>query len=557
MTHPLQRIQQRGATLIVVALGMGMALAAMMALDIGNLVWQKRELQKIADLAALAGAAQGPDGCVSDGAKANAQANGLLVSDVFPDPVWGEWKPGDSEVKSKGVGNACQVSISRTVPYLFMFDSDDESRTLRARAIAATQEPVAMLSVRNRLLSINSQQGALLNAVVGGLLGGSLDVAAVGWQGLANTDVNLLAYLDALNTQLGLNVGTYEELLNTELAIGELLGVMASLVPKDGPTANAAVALASLGVKAKVSPLRVRLGDLLKVQTGASSAALDVSANVLSLVQALVQVGNGNNAAAVQLAVPLRKTFGEGTWKTDSIKVELFLIEKPQWAVGNPYKNIEGITAATSQLKLYVNIPIFISGDLELTVIGAQAKAALKEVSCELNDKWMRVNVEKSALKLNLKLRTNRYSTGTKINLPSNPNAYLSIPPESEPPQQVGLGERFGTTPLKEVNAKLADQDWVSLEGIKLSVAHVLTLVSDAITALAQSQGGLLGGLAELLFGLLKPLVDVVTKLLNLLITPLLDAILNGLLSSLGVDLASADIAGQLTCGNGSAKLVY
>lgn len=99
----------------------------------------------------------------------------------------------------------------------------------------------------------------------------------------------------------------------------------------------------------------------------------------------------------------------------------------------------------------------------------------------------------KSALKLNLKLRTNRYSTGTKINLPSNPNAYLSIPPESEPPQQVGLGERFGTTPLKEVNAKLADQDWVSLEGIKLSVAHVLTLVSDAITALAQSQGGLLG----------------------------------------------------------------
>ena len=49
------RKQQQGVTLVMVALWMGIALAALMVLDIGNLFWQKRELQKIADLSALAG----------------------------------------------------------------------------------------------------------------------------------------------------------------------------------------------------------------------------------------------------------------------------------------------------------------------------------------------------------------------------------------------------------------------------------------------------------------------------------------------------------------------
>lgn len=540
MTHTLRRFQQRGATLIVVALGMGMALAAMMALDIGNLVWQKRELQKIADLAALAGATQGPDGCVLGGARANAQANGLLPSDVFPDPVWGEWRPGDKSVRAAGMqgGNACQVSISRTVPYFFMFNSSAESRTLHATAIGAAAEPLALLSVRSSLVTIDSRERNLLNAVIGGLLGGKLDISLAGWRGLAAADVNLLTYLDALAVRLGAGVVNYEELLDTELQVGELVDVLLTVVRQNSPTASATIeALRLLKVRAQASPLRLRLGQLLGVESGASSAALNLSANVLSLVQALVQIGNGNNGAAAQLEIPLIKS----GLIYQGVKVWVTVVEKPQWKLGNPNK--EEIFTRTAQIKLSLGIEL-LTVDVDLDVTAGGASARLKEFRCEPGDKRLWIETETSLLKLALALNygiTNKRTIG---------------------PVNVSLPGKVSKAPLEIVNpsdvsAPLKESDWRKVEGNYEILKSVGVLISDLIAGLESSNGGGLAALVKFLGWVLTPITEVLKWIIGELLSPLLDPILNELLKILGVDLAAAEVAGQLTCGSGPAQLVY
>lgn len=345
MTHSLRRIQQRGATLIVVALGMGMALAAMMALDIGNLVWQKRELQKIADLAALAGAQQPVvDACSSSSssnARLNAVANGWVAGQDVLQISAGNWAPAEDKNQEEffspatsstaAAANACQVTVKRVVKYFFFWPAAAGSgRELTAKALAVTSPRVARVSIRTQLAELNSQDSVLLNALIGQLLGGSLDLDVMSWQKLANLDVNLLTYLQELAVELKLDAGDYDQLLETNLGIGKLVTALIKAVGQKNSTATVALrALQDIEVLAKVSPLRLRLADLLSVQTGLPQEALRTNLNVLQLVQALVQVGHNQSAVAGSVHIPLPGVL--------NVKVYLQVIEPPKLsAIGDP-----------------------------------------------------------------------------------------------------------------------------------------------------------------------------------------------------------------------------
>src|SRR5690606_990712 len=117
----------------------------------------------------------------------------------------------------------------------------------------------------------SSHQSGLLNLVMGGLLGGTLDLNAVGWNGLLNTQINLLDYLVAL----GANAGDYESLLNSQVSLAELLEAAVKVMERQGAAAQAAVtALESLQLVAGLDSLKIRLGDLLGVASGTPAAGL-------------------------------------------------------------------------------------------------------------------------------------------------------------------------------------------------------------------------------------------------------------------------------------------
>ncbi|MEL0028510.1 MAG: hypothetical protein VW625_07615, partial [Perlucidibaca sp.] len=65
--------------------------------------------------------------------------------------------------------------------------------TLSAHAIATKGVPLAALTLRTTVATIDSTQGALLNSLVGGLLGGAVNVSVLGWNSLLDTQISLLS----------------------------------------------------------------------------------------------------------------------------------------------------------------------------------------------------------------------------------------------------------------------------------------------------------------------------------------------------------------------------
>ena len=98
--------RQSGSVAMLGALWLMIAVICLATIDIGNVFWQKRELQKIADLAALAGASDpaGISECKNN-SKVFAISNGLMPTDGF-EPEPGFWTPLDG-YKSGGDEKKC------------------------------------------------------------------------------------------------------------------------------------------------------------------------------------------------------------------------------------------------------------------------------------------------------------------------------------------------------------------------------------------------------------------------------------------------------------------
>lgn len=80
--------------------------------------------------------------------------------------------------------------------------------------------PLARLTIKSTLANIATQdQANLLNLLWGGLLGGTLDLSIAGWNGLLDTDLNLLGYLDQLAIDTGIKAGDYAALLTTDITV--------------------------------------------------------------------------------------------------------------------------------------------------------------------------------------------------------------------------------------------------------------------------------------------------------------------------------------------------
>jgi uncharacterized membrane protein len=344
-----RRSRQRGSILIVAAVGMALIISMLAVIDIGFMYYYKREYQKTADLAALSGAKRlisledGSRSCSSAevAAQASAAQNlgdkgslnslqcGMWAPAGTPEP---DCVPGSTDprlnVTDPNQANVVRAVVSGTPPSWFL-----PGKTLAACANALTVQPLAQLTIRSGLISINSEQSALLNSVVGGLLGGNITLQAVSWTGLLNTDVNLLSYLDALALKLGLDAGSYEQALSTDVTLRQLLEVAADVLERGKGTGEVAVAVDAIGrLLASLpssSPL-LQLGELIGISTGTPASALDLGLNVLDLVQGGVMLANGDSVATVNLPVV-------GIKGLTTVSAKIKVIEPPMpSAIGNP-----------------------------------------------------------------------------------------------------------------------------------------------------------------------------------------------------------------------------
>ncbi|WP_047335569.1 pilus assembly protein TadG-related protein [Pseudomonas protegens] len=348
---PLKRFygpgRQRGAIGLMAAVTFGLALLLMLlVVDSGRLYMEQRKLQRVADNAALEAVSRG--GTCQAGLTAaayagqNATRNGFTVATGSSlSTSCGSLTTGANGLRTFTANpaqavairviatNTVPISVASGVAALFTPGPINLTTQLSATAVAAAPTPtVAQLSIRSTLGTVSTAQSSILNPLVGGMLGGSLSLSAVGWNGLLNTNINLLSYLNQLAINLGVAAGNYTQLLNTTTSVTQLIQAAITVVQANGATADVLTALGNLQVAAlNAAPLK--LGDILQLQTGLPSTALDANLQLFQLLQAVIQLSNSNSAVAATLPI--------NVLGLANITVQAKVIEPPQLsAIGNP-----------------------------------------------------------------------------------------------------------------------------------------------------------------------------------------------------------------------------
>ncbi|MDR3382455.1 TadG family pilus assembly protein [Cupriavidus basilensis] len=590
-----RRRGQRGAIGVLGALLLAtVAIGSLVSIDVGHVFYRQRQLQKIADMAALAGAQQlkqaaaaatvsanvlsatqsaGAQNDYAGTATANCSAAGSSDADGMR-VCLGVWDPaystGSDTARHFNAGydttklsaNAVQVVVTQTVPILFVIPGS-ASRQLRAEAIANASPPVASFSLGSGLLDFNSG-----NSLLSGLLGTSVRFSAADWQGLLNANVTL----DQLRLKLG--AGTIDDLLKTSLSIQQFYALVLGAAGKDALLSTALgsppTQLGLSGVKANVG-----VGQLLNlgVLAPAASSAADVALNVASLLTLGAQVANGTAAVTLPLSLTVPGIAGVST--------QLYVVQPPVMAVG-PARQLSGppatwqTTAHTAQVGLRLDVQVNTSLDtnqgggitgLLLSIINGIKGVVNGIVNVQLN---VPLYVEVAAATASLQSiqcaaakadcrATLGVTTGLVTACLANPTGTGCA--NSATLADVALLGLLGTPVRVTVQATASPRSVpVNSSTVTLAPGDTKRVGTQQVLGgvIQQVVAGIVPTATVTVLGidLLKIPVDL-TVLLQPLVTALnVDAVLNTLLGALGIQLGYADIWMQgIDCNN--AELVF
>jgi len=364
--HALCR-DQRGAVSIFTIGAMLLLIGIVgLVIDVGVLYLTRRHLQLATDAAALAAARQPDD--------AQAVAQAMMAQNGFPAAsvaAVGGYYCGQTAVAvsarfspsamnpacpSPGAFNAARVVA--TVPARLFFaryllPGGYGPGPIVTSATAATID-AAGLRAGTTVASVSSEESPLLNAALGSLLGGNVNLTAASYSGLVSTDVAARPLLDALATRLNATAGTYGQLLDLTASVDVVLQAAAQVLAEQGDVAGASAAVLGLqALQGKVPASRgIRIGDLFGLDVWkdvpiGGPAAINAGLNAMQLASAAIQLANGTNAAVVEQNVTL-----PGGLATAG--VEISAIEKPQqpYFVFGP----AGVSVHTAQVRLKLSL---------------------------------------------------------------------------------------------------------------------------------------------------------------------------------------------------------
>ena len=364
--------RQRGAVLLFAALGISALIVMASLIDLGLLYQYRREYQKTADLAALAGAAKLTElGCAAaaEAARQNVEQNLVDFRHDAPVIQTGEWRRNESPAFVEGCDastNAIRVIVSGRPPALLApVVASENQRRLSAQSVASNSDPVASFSVGSRLAAVG---GA---SVVGGVLKAvGLDLAGVdllGYDGLAGVTITPSGLLQALGIPVSANLSVVDfnaVLAAEEVSLGALLDAAVTVAGQSELVGLNTQLLEALRVPLSVPTLNdivVQLGSdaagggLFAAVTSSADAALNVELDALGLVSTAIQLATAGRGIEVALATPTL-----GPLLGADLDVRVGIIEPPSIAIGGV-----GATAYSAQTRVFAHVQLD-TGDIPL-----------------------------------------------------------------------------------------------------------------------------------------------------------------------------------------------
>lgn len=527
MRHQLNAKQyQRGAIGLSGVLLLLMALLfTALVVDSGRLWMQQRQLQSIADMAAIH--ASRHLGCDANLQNVVQMAQQAAVNNGYDEQLSEnpnqvllgrlDTVQGVRQFTADGSNEAVYVKATKEVASsLIVGGLMSGNVTLHAEAVSAADPPLVAFGAGSFTAGLNSEQSTLLNGLLGGMLGAPLNLDVLSYRSIASTKIILQDVL-ALSGQ----VGTLDDLLNTDMQVAELLGLITSAAEQvDSVDDRAITAMQSISNLALNNDNSVSLGEVLSITTPDTSTVTKLGLNALSLITAVAMIANGENAINLPLAINLPSIA--------NINAQVTIVEPSQIAMGPAAGSGDLCTEVrTAQVRtrvsVLVNIPLLARIDLALGVEVAQGTAGVRSI--QQNDGQSEIEIEASPGIAALAL-TNNAGTG-----PARISTLLNIP-------------------VADIGLNLPDQP-PTAQTLEYSVAHP---VEDNLPQ-TQSIASPLGSSLENTLSQSNSLDVTILSVLNLglvnnviatLISPLLSEIgrvlLDPLLSLLGISVGGLDV---------------
>ncbi|PXA88487.1 hypothetical protein DMC25_10970 [Caulobacter sp. D4A] len=340
------------------ALTGGVGLAAL-AVDLGSVYLQSRRLQGVADLAALAAAADLDRADRAASATVEVNPVGGAVAVQVAKGRYDAQKTAAAQRFQSGATtpDAARVTLEGQADLFFgQALLGRPSIPIRRQATAARAD-LASFSIGTRLASID---GGVANALLTGLTGSSVSLSVMDYQALASADIELFGYLDALNTKLGVKAASYNDLLATDVKTSKALSVLSDVLSAAGQTrASAAAKVLSSATNAnqsiKLSAL-IDAGPYARQDRVVGGAGAAVGIDAMQLANAMLMLSNGSRQVQLDLGTAIPGLADVDAWL----------------AIGEPMNNAPFMTVTqdksvvirTVQTRLYVEAKLLGSGSL-------------------------------------------------------------------------------------------------------------------------------------------------------------------------------------------------
>jgi uncharacterized membrane protein len=365
------------------------------------------------------------------------------------------------------------------------------------------------------------------------LTGSQVNLSVMDYNALASTDIDLLAFSDALRTELDADVLTFGQTLDAQVTLPQVVSALASA--SDGTAATALEHIADRALPRTLLPSRaIDLGP--RSSSIRVDAANPVKVNALTLLRSMLLLGNANRQVDLSLASSLPGGSG--------VNIALMIGEPP---VGSPLiavTDTNDVIVRTAQVRTRVATP--------LASVHVPVLAELGSASARITDSDCRPN-SSAAVSLGVVTSPAMVAIGTVADADFQD---MKRPLDPKPARVVKL-------PLVSVDA---DAELILSDLNEKRVAFSRSEIEGGQVKTVSSTG-LVAGAAKSLSDRMHLDVKVLGLVLNLnalttavgetvgLVAPVLDTVLSDLTGLLGVHVGQADArVNALRCGK--ARLV-
>jgi len=381
---------KRGGVAIIAAVSSASLIAfAALAVDLGSIFLQTRQLQGMADLAALgaandltnaqAAAAATASGNGFNGTVQTATVLGAYVANSAI-PASQRFTPGAT------APNAVKVTLTAQAQLFFGQAIMGKASIPITRTATAATAQAASFSLGSGLASV---QNGVENALLTSLTGSSVSLSVADYNNLVGANVDLLQYSQALQTKLNLKGVSFTQVLSSNVTTGQALSVLSTLLDTGGndPAAqaiNKVVSAAGTATPANLQQL-IDLGPYANQDHTSAATGAGVSVNALQLTSAILQLSQGGHQVQLSLGSTIPGLASTTAW--------LAIGQRP---TNSPWLTVNDdgtVTVYTAQTRLYLDAQVAPGAgvlnsagaslvNIPLYVQAASAEAKLSSLSC-------------------------------------------------------------------------------------------------------------------------------------------------------------------------------